>query len=322
MDHSYAGKVESTRDRANGIPIWHFLLFLATAAAIPLMSLAFILSDRFAAAQNDATRAILFSNARALAEAVDQEVEKHIALAVPLSRSRAILNEEWPVFWEQARRSLNGYPDTWVSVVDQNGQVLLNSTIDLGTELPRRPLWPAEQEALRTSHPQVSNLITGVVARRTGAFIAVPFTSRQGHPLVLDIALSPARFVDILQKQQFPQEWLAGIIDSDARYIARIPSTSETATGEPASDGWQNAMQRIPEGVVEHLSKEAIPIVNAYAKTRHGWTVGVAIGTAALQAPLRRTQAWLIAASVACLALGLLFAWFVAKKLNGSARLL
>jgi len=322
MDDSYAGKSAFGRDKAIGIPIRHYLLFLAVAAAIPLMTLAFILSDRFAATQDDATRAILFSNARALAEAVDQEVEKHIALTVPLSRSRAILNEEWPVFWEQARRSLNSYPDTWVSVVGQNGQVLLNSTIDLGTALPRRPLWPAEQEALRTSRPQLSNLITGVVARRTGAFIAVPFTSRQGHPLLLDITLNPASFVDILQKQQFPQEWLVGIIDGDEHFVARIPSTPETAIGEPASEGWRNAMRRVPEGVVEHLSKEGIPIVDAYAKTRHGWTVGVAIGVAALQAPLRRTQEWLIAASVGCLALGLFFAWLIAKKLNGSARLL
>src|SRR5262249_14157922 len=143
-----------------------------------------------------------------------------------------------------------------------------------------------------------------------------------GHPLLLDITLNPASFVDILQKQQFPQEWLVGIIDGDEHFIARIPSTPETAIGEPASEGWRNAMRRVPEGVVEHLSKEGIPIVDAYAKTRHGWTVGVAIGVAALQAPLRRTQEWLIAASVGCLALGLFFAWLIAKKLNGSARLL
>src|SRR4051794_3160427 len=73
------------------LPILTYLGFLVLAGIIPLVILAFIVNDRFAATQNEHARELLFSNARVLAEAVDQEVDKHIAIATVLSRSPALL---------------------------------------------------------------------------------------------------------------------------------------------------------------------------------------------------------------------------------------
>jgi PAS domain S-box-containing protein len=111
-------------------------------------------------------------------------------------------------------------------------------------------------------------------------------------------------------------------VDSNARFIARLPARANTFAGELASEGWQQAMRRSPEGVADHLSKEGLKIVDAYVRTRFGWTAGVAITKDALEAPYRQTRASLISAGIGCLMLGLLFAWVTARRLiSGTAQL-
>ena len=167
-------------------PVAFYLVLLALSVAIPLVGLAFYFIHRVAEAERDATRSALLSSARSLSAAVDQEIDKHIAITSTLAQSQALLNGDWTEFTKEGKNSLAFLPGSWLSVIDPNGQILLNTSAPPGTVLPRRPLFDYEKLALTTRQPQVSDIVKAVVARRNAAAAAIPvfhlIKSLQFHP--------------------------------------------------------------------------------------------------------------------------------------------
>jgi hypothetical protein len=302
-------------------PVRFYLALLAVAVALPLIGLAFYFSNRVANDEQEAVRTALLTSARSLGAAVDREIERHISVAVTLAHSRLLQEADWPNFWQQANESMDYLPGSWVTVVDPNGRILLNTLRpSQSAPLAERSLLDAERRAIETGLPQVSEIVAGVVAQRTAAFAAVPIF-RDGHPLyVLDVTLSPGEFLTILRQQGYPPDWIVGIVDQSGKFIARLPDDAAgSKAGELASEGWRNAMRQAPEGIAEHTSLEGDLIVDAYARLARGWSVGVAISKRALDAPLRWTQAILLLASLLSIAAAIALSWIVARKFDRSA---
>jgi PAS domain S-box-containing protein len=296
-----------------------YLVLLALAVAIPLAGLSFYVSARIAAAERESTEAALLNNAGSLAAAVDQEIDKHIAVAATLAHSKSLLDGDWAQFWQRAKDSFDQLPDSWLILLDPDGQVLVNTRLPFGRALPRRPLFDAERQALRTGKPAVSDVVMGFGTRRLKSFAVVP-VYRDGHiAYLLDITLSPDRFVALLQNQKYLTNWLAAIVDHSNHFVARLPDAEGTKLGQPASAGWQNAIEQNPSGVVYHVATDGHRIIDGYTHTAYGWTVGIGIRESILKAPLRRTQWMLVAACLGCIGLGVLFAWLVARRLHRSA---
>ena len=88
-----------------------YLVLLALAVALPLVALSFYVSARVAAAEREATEAALLNNAGSLAAAVDQEIQKHIAVAATLAHSKSLLDRNWSEFWQRAKDSFDELPD-------------------------------------------------------------------------------------------------------------------------------------------------------------------------------------------------------------------
>ena len=312
---SYSGAPRS------GVSVRAAVITIALLTVLPLTGLAFYLVDRLAASQVEATRTALLSNARALGQTVEQEIDKYIVAATLMSHSPALLAGDWAKFRRDAMTSLQDLPETWLSVVDPSGQVLVHTLPSSDEPLPKRPLWDAEKRALQTNELQVSDLFEGIFSNTETAFVAVPVTV-QGERIVLKLALRPAHFESILKKQRLSPEWSAGVVDGQGRWVARLPRSERTPVGGLASQGWRQALQSSPEGVEQHASIEGPPILNAYTKTKYGWATAVAIRTSALQTPLKHTREVLFSASAGCLLLGLGLAWLIARRLNRSATVL
>jgi PAS domain S-box-containing protein len=320
--HQPSERTEQSSKPRRPRSIGYYLVLLAVAIAIPLIGLAFYASWRVATAEREATEAALLNNARSLAAAVDQRIEKYIAVDETLARAHSLLQGDFAEFRQRANEAFADLPDSWLVVLDPTGRVLLNTKVPAGTALPTRPLFDAEQQALQTGQPAVSDVVAGFSSHQLKAFAVVPVL-RDGHPIyLLDITLSPDRFAGLLADQHYAAGWLAAIVDHDRHFVARLPDEEGQKLGEPASAGWRNAMQRRPYGVVYHAATDGHEIIDGYAQGAHGWTVGIGIQQSILEGPLHRTQLLLLVASIGCIGLAVFLAWLIARRMHRSATLL
>ncbi|RPI33972.1 MAG: hybrid sensor histidine kinase/response regulator, partial [Hyphomicrobiaceae bacterium] len=109
-----------------------------------------------------------------------------------------------------------------------------------------------------------------------------------------------------------PKNWLAGIIDGEGRFIARVPSAE---VGQFASQGWRATKRQT--GLFEFPSLEGDPLINANAQpSMSNWTVGVAVKKAELQAAAWNTVRWAVMLGAGLSAASLLLAWFLARQIT------
>ena len=176
-------------------------------------------------------------------------------------------------------------PGAWLALSTPDGQIVLNTLSPPGTGLPRHPAIDVIQKGFASGRPQVGNLVLGPVAKRLTAYVEVP-VFKAGAPIYsISIALTPGQFLGLI-KGAFTNGEVVGIVDQNSRFVARVPD-HEQRVGDFASEGWRAAIVRSPEGWTESTTLEGNRAVTAYAPTRAGWTAGVALLEAQIDAPLR-----------------------------------
>jgi two-component sensor histidine kinase len=290
------------------------LYALVLASTLPLIALAIYLSLDRLAGERQANRTSLMVNARVLAAGVDSELDTYLAVINTLSKSPSLLAGNFEAFWQEAKEAAEFTPGAWVIVADPGGRQLLNTLRPFGEPLPARTVMPWMERAFASKRPFVSDVYRGALAQRAVASVEVP-VFRDGAPLYsLAISFEPKRFLELLQRQRYPPEWLLGILDRQGNFVARIPD-NDARVGTPASEGWLAEIAHSPEGWGEHLSLERERVHSAHSSTRHGWVVGLSVPEAILYAPARRSAFLLAILSTAILALSLVLAWLVASRI-------
>jgi signal transduction histidine kinase len=292
------------------------LALLALALALPLNlvigGVIWALVDR----ANDAQRTSLLYAARSIAAGVDAELGKFIALGESLARSPALLDDSLDAFEDEARREFPAGARAWVLVADVNGQQLVNTLAVRGEPLPR--LNPVaieiQQRVLRTGSIVVSDVLKGAVAQDWIANIEVPIF-KNGQPFRgLAIIMGAREFLPLLSVRDIPRSWLAGIIDGQGRFIARVPK-GPTEVGQLASEGWRAVKDRT--GIFEYPSLEGDMLIAASAHPAiSNWTVGIAVKKAELQALAWSTARWAALVGGAISAASLLLAGILARQIT------
>ena len=306
------------------LSVRNYLTVIALAAVLPLVALAVYVGDREARSERAALRTALVGSARSLAAAVDREIDKHIAVAVTLAHSSLLRDGQLTEFRAQAQEALTFLPGASLIVADPAGQQLLNLSHAQSDPLPTRPAQnlAMERRAFATREPQISDIFVG---RRTGRPLAAVDAPvfRDGAPRdVISVRLDPGRFRALLLEQHYPADWYAGIIDRNGLFVARLLDPDGKQTGQAASASWRDAIRENAEGIVGSRAIDGAKLINAYTRTAHGWTVGVAIRESALDAPLWRTRMILAVAALGCLGLSLLLVWAVTRRFDAATRAL
>lgn len=294
------------------------LTTLVLALAVPLNLVILAVIWHLIVSASEVQRVGLLYTARSIAAALDARLDRHLALAQMLARSPDLLSDDLTVFEAEARRAFAQVPDTWVIVADLDGQQILNIAAPPGQKLPRRPgeAMEAQRRAFAAGVPLVAGVWRGPITGNPGASIEVPIF-RDGQPFrLLVVAMDARGFLTLLNAQQMPEGWLAGIITEDSRFVARVPNHARYV-GQLASDGWRKVRER--EGLFEFPSLEGDEIVNANAHSRlSGWVVGVAVRKAQINSIARDTVRWAMVTGGGLSALSLLIAGIIARRISGS----
>jgi len=254
---------------------------IVLATALPLLGVAGWLTTRLVAAEREAVYEGLLSSARTLGSALEAEIGRHIAIAETLAQSIALQQGDFPGFRQRATAALRGMPGARLIVVDADGQQLMHSEVPEGTPLPKRLHMDVHQRVLETGRPEIADLRAGGGTGQPGIDIEVPVFRERKPALVLILAIDPAQFGRLLESTRVSS--LAGIIDRQGRLVARIPDRGNV--GAMAAQHWLDEIARRPEaGFSSGVSLDGEPYTNAYVRTAHGWTVGVAVTRSLLDA--------------------------------------
>jgi signal transduction histidine kinase/CheY-like chemotaxis protein len=265
---------------------------------------------------DDAQRVSLLYAARSIAAAVDAKFSKYSALAESLARSPALLDDSLDAFEDEARREFPQGGPASVLVADMNGQQLVNTSLERGAPLPRRsPLAIEEQKrTLETDGIVVSGILQSRVAQGWVANIELSIFKNLQPFRGLAIVIRQQEFHPLLSERDIPPSWLAGIIDGQGRFIARVPQGA-TEVGQLASEGWRATKDRT--GVFEYRSLEGDMIIAANAHPSiSNWTVGVAVRKAELQAAAWSTVRWAAILGASLSAASLVLAGVMARQIT------
>ena len=292
------------------------LIAMVVALALPLnLSIVAVVWGLAGAAQ-DAQRKSLLYAAQSVSAALDAELGKYMALAMSLSRSPSLLADDLTAFDQEARRMFQDVPDAWVLVASVDGQQLLNTAalakqpmaqrLDEGLELQRK--------AFGNRAPVISGIRIGPVSKRWVTTIDVPIF-KDGQPFrALVVSMTTDGFVRLFNASNMPKQWLAGIIDGEGHYVARVPGHADLV-GKPASEGWRRTAGQ--DGLSEFLSRDGEPVVNANDVSRlTNWTVGIAITKAELNAAAWRATNWAMTLGALMSLMSLLLATLLARRIS------
>jgi two-component sensor histidine kinase len=288
------------------------LLFLIIAA--PLSALAFFATDEVARADRNASRAALMASTKALEATIDREISRHRLLAEQLAQSRSLLDGDFAEFWREAKNAAALMPGTWISVVDPAGRMLVNTRREPGDVLPAHINSELVEKTLLTKQPQLSDLHVGAVSGGVIATLDVPVLRDGVSAYVISIVLDPARFQHLLEEQHFPDGWLTGLLDRQARFVARLPR-GPFDVGSPAPEAFRAVLKLSPEGLTESRSSEGIQHLGAHTQTDDGWIVAAAMRASDLDAPLLSVQRRLAVAAGFCILLSGTLGWLTSRKL-------
>ncbi len=263
----------------------------------------------------------LVGTARALTQAVDAELKGDRSALLVLAASPYLATGDLKRFYEEAQRVVRAIDIDNVVLSDVNGQQLVNTLEPFGTVLPLHGNIPQLRRAVETGQPVVSDLFMGTVTKKPVISIDVPVLV-DGKPTRYGLAIGifPERLSAILRRQKMPSDWVAGIIDSSQKIVART-SGGEEIIGRQISPSLKHALTETEEGTLEGPTLEGIAVLSGFSRsTVSGWTVAIGVPKEGLFSFLRQALLGNVIAALALLAAGTLLARLISIRIGDSIR--
>lgn len=227
------------------------------------------LSHRLA---REANQALLEDTARALSTVLSLELAQRAGVVRSLALSRMLESApDIPLgtlreFDDQARRSLTGL-EGWLEVRSAR-RVLINTRLPRG-QLSLAPV--ATAPAALLDAPQVLPLRHNPKLGMHHASLVQP-VMRDGQPVLnLTLTVLPNEFQRIIDEQKIDADWVATIIDSEGRVVARHPGGAIHA-GRLATEDLRQRMSTSREGLMYSKSLDGNETALYFRTTEQGWT--------------------------------------------------
>ena len=225
---------------------------------------------------------------RALATAVDAEARRTISVLEVLATTPVLDTDDLAAFQARALRAIATQPHWRLVILAQpDGTPVINTRHSQG---PLPPIADVESlhRVVRTRKPVVGDLAKGL--RGEWAIpIRVPVERSGNLRYVLTAVISPDAFLEIVQRQRVPRDWVVSIFDAklqrvarsrDAQYLAAAPAPELKAmleTGALEGNGFTHTL-------------EGEPIYTAYTRLEDPrWAIAIGLPASAVEAGATRS---------------------------------
>jgi len=295
-------------------PLRSKLLVLAAVGVVPMLVLSLVLGYFLIDHEKETIREAARARNHTFLTAVDAQMQGYLGTLRALAASESLEKGDLAVFDADASRVLDSQQPEWrnILLLDTSGQQLMNirypSRVRTNEGQSDRPGF---QQVLTTRRPYIGNLNPGPVSRLPGIAVRMPVMEGQVLRYVLEFILEPSALVRLMQAQKYPTSWATGLIDRNGLFIARQPTLAPGAHASP--DFWA-AVQSRPEGWFRGRTLEGLDTYTDY-KTSDltGWTVGLAIPSAEINAAARRASVYMVLGTFLSLLLALACAYWLSR---------
>ncbi len=293
------------------------LLFLLTALGLLPVAVigAWSIHAAVARQQADLSHSIQ-ALSRALASAVDAELDTTVHAVQSLAAQPSLAAHDMPAFYQASLRAVAAQSD-WRAVIltDVDGKVLFKSSRPLGQADPGISDPPSLRTAMSVLRPVVGTVARGP-SGRPAVPIRIPVVVGGRLQYVVTVALAPDRMLRILQNQRVPPEWLVSISDAYGMRVARTRDHDGTVA-TPVSENVARLIKAgVAEGVGTLVNADGQQVLATYSTVPgYGWHVTIGAPTAHFAAVLWTTLGAYAMAIALALGLYVVLVAFIAKRL-------
>ncbi|HEX2554707.1 MAG TPA: PAS domain-containing protein [Microvirga sp.] len=290
------------------------LVILALALLVPALAAAGLtLYASYRNARKEVEKH-LQETSRALSLVVDRQFGQAEALLWSLSVSPQLRARDYAGFDALAREATR-LPGAWV-LVEEPGRQVVNTRLTPGSALPvlsNQDHWTG----LAPGQIQVSNLFTGLVAKRPAVALNMLLVDPDGSQRFLSVIMLAETFSQILADQSLPATWAGAILDRKGTIVARSRDP-EPYVGKPATKATLERLQAgITHGVFDSVSLDGTHSVIGVAQSpASGWSTIVAVPRAELTGGIWRLALYLASAGGLLTAAGAALAFMVARRIT------
>ena len=291
------------------------LVILALATVLPLVGLASVamirtVDDERARIQRDTKERVAD-----LLASVDRQIISIQAELRVLAVSPSLQSGDFAAFDRQMREALQ-IQGTSIVLHDTKAQQLLSTNRSFGEPLPRATNNEMHDRVVETGKPQISDLIIGAVLRRPILTVGVPVFRDGKVAYVLGMGVGPEILSALLNEQNLPAGWSAGIFDRNGLIVAHNHDLGRLV-GQPATPTLRAKISKSLEGWFPSVTKEGVPVYSAFRRSPiSGWTVAIGLPSEFIDEPLRRTQWFVFGGGGTALAVSLALAWWMARAIR------
>lgn len=308
--------------RRQAIGVRASLALLVLGCVLPMAAVAGFLIVDFYTRERAQLLASTVGQARSIMAAVDGGFTRTEAALLALGTSHQLQRGDLAGFHARAVEALRDIRADSIVLIEPGGKLLLSTRRPYGEPLPTLPPTPLLKHILGSGQPGVSDLFAAPVDGRLIYTIGVPVRRGGAIVMTLNATASPDQLTELLAERKLPDSWRAAIIDGSGRTAARSHDIARFL-GRATTPALQRQLDLADEGGFETTTLEGIPVYTVYSRSAGSrWSVALGIPLDELTAGLRRSLAWLIVATLAALAAGLVLAWRIGGGIARSVRAL
>jgi signal transduction histidine kinase/CheY-like chemotaxis protein len=299
------------------VPLRRRLLVLVAAAILPIAAMTGLALAALWEQQRGQAERLGLEITRALSSAEDAELRRGIAVLEGLAVSQALEENDFARYHRVLARALAGRSDWWtITLADPSGRQLVNANLAYGAPLPRVPGMESFAQVNTSGGPVIGGLARGPEGR-WAVPLRVPVMRNGAVRYVLTAAMKPDAFVEVLDRQRLPQDWVVSVFDANRLRVARSRQ-HESFLGKEPTPSLRTLMQsEALEGTGISYTVEGDRTYTAFSRSpATGWTVVVGLPPSFVEAGARRSLAVYGGGIVLSIAAGIFAALVMARRIT------
>ncbi len=248
-------------------------MLLVAAIAVPALLLVAILTFQAYRNERASVAAQLLSTSRAIASVVDGEVDEAQAILGALASTNAIQGDNMAGLEATARRTL-AKDERWFVVLDPQGQELVNTRRPPGEPLPKIQLPPDLLAEMKATGTYVSNLRHASAVDAMVVDVSRLYVKDGAIKYILVLVMRSTTLARALDIQRYAPHSVLTIADRDGIILARSRN-GDKFVGKSVTPDILAAIRAEPEGTLESVTLEKIPVLTTFAHANCGWAVAL-----------------------------------------------